>query len=136
MTAIVVVAEGYTPFPRRVLFAMPDNGSPDLNKGNDTLHNSVSALLEVGEQYFLPEALELLRRTSAKARLSDDEILLLTVTAAQAMRGYHTGSGTQSANATLAVILRILDHEDVIRAEYNKLCFLLRAATAVGSTKV
>ena len=91
-----------------------------------TLHRSVEALLEMGDQYFLPEALELLRRTRSKERLSDDEILLLTVTAAQAARAQRVEAGTQSPRDVLNVILDILDHEDVIRAEFNKLYTLFR----------
>jgi hypothetical protein len=92
----------------------------------NTLQRSVEALLSIGDQYFLPEALELLRRTRGKDRLSDDEILMLTVTAAQAARARYVEPGTQSAQDTLNIILNILDHEDVIRAEFNKLYTLFR----------
>lgn len=92
----------------------------------DTLQRNVEALLTLGDQYFLPEALELLRRTRGKQRLSDDEILMLTITAAQAARARYAGQGGQSAQDTLNVILNILDHEDVIKAEFNKLYALFR----------
>jgi hypothetical protein len=83
-------------------------------------------LLSIGDQYFLPEALELLRRTSRKERLSDDEILILTITAAQAARARYVEPGAVSAQDTLNIISSILDHEDVIRAEFNKLYTLFR----------
>lgn len=108
-------------------FLMPDNVSQTSNNGHDTLQRSVDALLSIGEQYFLPEALELLRRTRHKTRLSDDEILLLTITAAQAARAHYAEPGNRPAKDTLDVILRVLDHEEVIRAEYNKLYSLFRA---------
>jgi hypothetical protein len=92
----------------------------------NTLQRSVEALLSIGDQYFLPEALELLRRTSRKERLSDDEILMLTVTAAQAVRARYVEPGVLSAQDTLNIISSILDHEDVIRAEFNKLYTLFR----------
>lgn len=111
---------------------MLDNSSEQSSNGNDTLQSSVDALLKFGQQYFLPEALELLRLTRNKPRLSEDEILLLTITAAQAMRAHYTESGDQSTKETLKVILRILDHEDVIRAEYKKLYAVLRAAATIS----
>jgi hypothetical protein len=103
--------------------------TPTLQKPSEkhnTLQRSVEALLSIGDQYFLPEALELLRRTRGKERLSDDEILMLTVTAAQAARAQYVEPGNQSAQDTLGIILNILDHEDVIRAEFNKLYTLFR----------
>ena len=95
-------------------------------KGPDTLQLSVGQLTTIGEQYFLPEALELLRRTSRKQYLTDDEILLLAITALQAARAHHVGIHDSSAGDTLSLIANILDHEEVIRAEYNKLYTLFR----------
>lgn len=94
----------------------------------DSLHKSVSALLEHGSQYFLPEAIELLRMLKNSTRLSDDEILLLTVTAAQALRAYYVAPGGRNSEEVLASIIAILDHEEVIRAEYNKLYELFHEA--------
>jgi hypothetical protein len=98
----------------------------------DTLLRSVQALTALGDQYFLPEALELLRRTNSKLYLSDDEILLLVVTAVQAARARHSELGDESAQATLQTIAHILDHEEVIRAEYNKLYNLFRTQAAAA----
>jgi hypothetical protein len=92
----------------------------------DTLQDSVEVLRSLGDQYFLPEAIELLRRTRGKKRLSDDEILLLTVTAAQAVRAYYVEPEKHPAKEILETILSILDHEEVIRAEYNKLYSIFR----------
>jgi hypothetical protein len=98
----------------------------ELSARRDTLQKTVEALLGLGDQYFLPEALELLRRTRDKTRLSDDEVLLLTITAAQAARAHHLELQNNGSQHTLDVILNVLDHEDVIRAEFNKLYALFR----------
>jgi hypothetical protein len=92
----------------------------------DTLHKSVSALLELGSQYFLPEAIELLRQLEKNTRLSDDQVLLLAITAAQALRSYYVEPNGKTSDEILSAIVGILDHEEVIRAEYNKLYELFR----------
>ncbi|HVT30548.1 MAG TPA: hypothetical protein VHE81_21240 [Lacipirellulaceae bacterium] len=105
---------------------MTQNNSQEVRLQHDALQRSVEELLAIGHQYFLPEAVELLRRTRDKKRLSDDEILLLTITAAQAARAHYAEPGNRSAKDTLDTILHVLDHEDVIRAEYNKLYSIFR----------
>jgi len=107
---------------------MPNSQPTNSHNQCDTLQDSVETLLSLGDQYFLPEAVELLRRTRGKKRLSDDEILLLTVTAAQAVRAYYVEPRKHAAKEALDTILNILDHEEVIRAEYNKLYSIFREA--------
>src|ERR1700753_1190799 len=95
--------------------------SQPLTPHRDTLHRSVAALVDHGQQYFLPEAIELLNRTREQTRLDDDTILLLVVTAAQALRAYSVERDAPPPERILAAMVDILDHEEVIRAEYNKL---------------
>jgi hypothetical protein len=105
---------------------MPRHSYPTLAKDPDTLQRSVQALTTLGDQYFLPEALELLRRTSRKEHLTDDEVLLLAITAIQAARAHLVETGNGSQNETLNIIADILDHQEVIRAEYNKIYSLFQ----------
>jgi hypothetical protein len=92
----------------------------------DSLHYSVAELLKLGEQYFLPEAVELMKRVSGKQRLTDDEILLLVITAVQAIRAYYVEPENNAAKGVFDKLLQILDHEEVVRAEYNKLNTMFR----------
>lgn len=102
--------------------------SHNLTPHRDTLHHSVAALVDHGEQYFLPEALELLRQTKNDTRLNDDVILLLAISAVQALRAYSIEHDAPPPKQILAAMADILDHEEVIRAEYNKLYEIFRAA--------
>ena len=81
---------------------------------------------QIGKQYFLPEALELIKRVKHRDELSDDEIVMLALTAAQAALAKHLEPGNRDAEETLNSILRILDHEDVVQATLHKLHRLLR----------
>ncbi|MGH2510038.1 MAG: hypothetical protein ACRDHZ_21880, partial [Ktedonobacteraceae bacterium] len=103
-------------------------------KEPDTLQLSVGQLTTMGKQYFLPEAMELLRRTGRKQYLTDDEVLLLAITGLQAARAHHVESSNRSTDDTLTLIANILDHEEVIRAEYNKLYALFRTPVAAQDT--
>jgi hypothetical protein len=76
---------------------------------------------ELCEQYFLLEAVELLKRLGGKQRLTDDEILLLVITAAQAIRAYYVEPENNSAKEVFDKLLQILDHEEVVRAEFTML---------------
>ncbi len=102
--------------------------SQNLTPHRDTLHHSVAALVDHGEQYFLPEALELLRQTKNDMRLNDDVILLLVISAMQALRAYSVEHDAPPPEQILAAMVDILDHEEVIMAEYNKLYEIFRTA--------
>ena len=80
-------------------------------------------LPKIGEKYFVPEALELCRSLKGRkaADLSEDEILMLALTAAQAALAKHIEPGNRDAAKTLHTILAVLDHDTVIQAEIRKL---------------
>ena len=80
-------------------------------------------LPRIGEKYFIPEALELCRSLKGRkaAELSEDEILMLALTAAQAALAKHIEPGNRDAVKTLNTILAVLDHDTVIQAEMRKL---------------
>jgi hypothetical protein len=55
------------------------------------------------------------------ADLSEDEILMLALTAAQAALAKHIEPGNRDAEETLNTILGVLDHDTVVQAEIRKL---------------
>ena len=77
----------------------------------------------IGEKYFIPEALELCRSLKGRkaADLSEDEILMFALTAAQAALAKHNDPRNQDAAKTLNTILAVLDHDTVVQAEIRKL---------------
>jgi hypothetical protein len=85
-------------------------------------------LPRIGAEYFTPEALDLCRSLKGRkvSDLSDDEILLLAVTAAQAALAKHVEPGNRDAEETLDTILSVLDHETIVQAELRKLHSLRR----------
>jgi len=101
------------------------NDHREANRASTSLQDGVDALLLMGDRYFLPEALEMLKRTRQKDVLSDDEVLVLTVTAAQALRAAFMEPERRTMSL-LDAMARILDHEDVVRAEFNKLYSMFR----------
>jgi hypothetical protein len=80
-------------------------------------------LPDIGERYFIPEALALCRSLQGRraADLSEDEILMLALTAAQAALAKHVTPGNRDAEKTLNTILGVLDHDTVVQAEIRKL---------------
>ena len=80
----------------------------------------------IGKQYFLPEALELIQRVKHRSELSNDEIVMLALTAAQAALAKHVEPGNRDAEETLNTILRIIDHDEVVQATLRRLHKLLR----------
>jgi len=80
-------------------------------------------LPKIGEKYFIPEALALCRSLKGRkaADLSEDEILMLALTAAQAALANHVAPGNGDAEKTLNTILGVLDHDTVVQAEIRKL---------------
>ena len=83
-------------------------------------------------EYFLPEALELIKRVRSKSELSDDETIMLALTAAQAALAKHVEPGNTTAHETLETILKLLDHDEVVQATLHKLHHL-RRADAIGA---
>jgi hypothetical protein len=90
-------------------------------------------LPRIGAEYFMPEALELCRSLKGReaSDLSDDEVLLLAITAAQAALAKHVEPGNSDAEETLNTILGVLDHDKVVQAEMRKLHSLLRHQNAI-----
>jgi len=68
------------------------------------------------DDYFTPEARALCGRVKHKSELTDDETLMLALTAAQAALARYFHPGAQSAEEALETIGAILDHEDVVAA--------------------
>lgn len=91
----------------------------------------------IGAEYFTPEALELCR--SLKGRkvedLSEDEILLFALTAAQAALVKYVEPGHRAEEA-LDTILSVLDHNTIVQAEMRKLHQLQVQRLVDGDTKV
>jgi hypothetical protein len=89
---------------------------------------------KIGAEYLLPEALELCERLEDKkaADLSDDEIMLLAITAAQAALAKYVEPGDGSCDRTLDTILGILDHGEVVQATINKLHRMLPSSSRSG----
>ena len=85
-------------------------------------------LPRIGAEYFTPEALELCRglKDRKASELSDDEVLMLALTAAQAALVKHVEPGDQDAEETLNTILAVLDHDKIVQAEMRKLHGLLK----------
>jgi hypothetical protein len=80
-------------------------------------------LPRIGAEYFTPEALELCQSLKGRkaSELSDDEVLMLALTAAQAALAKHVEPGNREAEETLDTILSVLDHDAVVQAELRKL---------------
>ena len=72
-------------------------------------------------EYFTPEARSLCARVKHKSELSDEEVLLLAITAAQAALARYWHPGERSAEEALDTIGSILDHEDVVAALFRRI---------------
>ena len=81
-----------------------------------------------GVNYLSPEARELVKTLEGRqlSDLSDDEIILLAVSVAQAALAKYVEPGDRSCDHTLETILGILDRE-VVQATLNKLHRTLRS---------
>jgi hypothetical protein len=96
-------------------------------------------LPRIGAEYFMPEALELCRSLKGRqvSDLSDDEILMLAFTAAQAALVKHVEPGNRDAEETLNTILSVLDHNTIVQAEMRKLHALrLWSLKRIGSKEL
>src|SRR4051794_40002828 len=116
--------------PPRVLYCMSD--SPTLVPTDDL----PAQLPKIGAEYFIPEALELCKSLKGRqvSDLSEDEILMLALTAAQAALAKHVEPGNHEAEDTLDTILSVLDHDTVVQSEMRKL-HAMRARRLGGSEK-
>ena len=79
--------------------------------------------------YLSPEARELVKTLERRqlSDLSDDEIILLAVTVAQAALAKYVEPGDRSCDHTIETVLGILDHREVVQATLNKLHRTLRS---------
>jgi hypothetical protein len=66
------------------------------------------------DEYFTPEARALCARIKHKPELTDDELLMLAMAAAQAALARYWYPGERSAEEALVIIEQILDHDDVV----------------------
>ena len=82
-----------------------------------------------GVNYLSPEARELVKTLEGRqlSDLSDDEIILLAVTVAQAALAKYVEPGDRSCDHTIETVLGILDHREVVQATLNKLHRTLRS---------
>jgi hypothetical protein len=98
---------------------LPMTESPSLVPADEL----TAQLPNIGEKYFIPEALALCCSLQGRraADLSEDEILMLALTAAQAALAKHVTPGNRDAEKTLSTILGVLDHDTVVQAEIRKL---------------
>jgi hypothetical protein len=72
-------------------------------------------------EYFTPEAKALCKRVSHKHELSDKEVLMLAMVAAQAALTRYFHPGERSAEEALTLIGHILDHDDVVAALHRQI---------------
>jgi hypothetical protein len=86
----------------------------------------------------MPEALELCKRLKGKkvSDLSDDEVILLAITAGQAALAKYIQPGDRSCDKTLSTILSILDHREVVQATLSKLHKMLGRKRRVATKRV
>jgi hypothetical protein len=74
----------------------------------------------LSSEYLTPEAKALCERVSHKSELTDKELLMLAMAAAQAALSHYYHPGKRpSAEKTLNTIGSILDHDDVVAALYR-----------------
>lgn len=78
------------------------------------------------DPFYLDQAREICRRIQNKSHLTDDEILVLAMSAAAlALARYIEPGNNRDAEGTLDKILGILDHSDVVNALQSKMDLLI-----------
>jgi hypothetical protein len=82
------------------------------------------------EQYW-DHAREICRRVRHKDHLSDDEIIVLAVTAAQFALLRYVEPSKRDAAKTLDAILEILDHRELVAALMSKMDHLLQGQRTI-----
>ena len=75
--------------------------------------------------FLIPEAMELLKRVKRREDLTEDEILILALAAAQSALAAYVEPGNRDAEQTINKIMSVLDHTDVVHAELRKLHSLI-----------
>ena len=76
-------------------------------------------------EYYYDQAREICRRVRNKAHLTDDEIIVLALVAAQLALAKYVVPGERDADQTLDAIMAVLDHGDVNAAIQSKMDRLL-----------
>lgn len=80
------------------------------------------------DPYYLDQAREICRRVQNKSHLTDDELLVLAMSAsALALARYVEPGNNKDAEGTLDNILSILDHTDVVNALQSKMDLLIHS---------
>ncbi len=72
-------------------------------------------------EFLTPEARSLCERVKHKSELSDKELRMLAMVAAQAALARYYQPGHRSADETLNLIGQFLDHEDVVSALFRQI---------------
>jgi hypothetical protein len=75
--------------------------------------------------FYYDQAREICRRVKDRAHLTDDEIIILAVVAAQLALAKYVEPGERDSDATLNLIMTYLDHNEVIAAISSKMDRLL-----------
>jgi hypothetical protein len=75
--------------------------------------------------HYYDQAREICRRAKDRAKVSDDELIVLAVVASQLALAKYVQPGAQDADGTLDAILDILDRGDVLQAMSSKMAQLL-----------
>jgi hypothetical protein len=76
-------------------------------------------------EYYFDQAREICRRVKNRAHLTDDEIIVLAVVAAQLALAKYVEPGEHDSDATLDQIMSVLDHNEVVAAISSKMDRLL-----------
>lgn len=90
--------------------------------------NAREASLVPADPYYLDQAREICRRVQDKSHLTDDELLVLAMSAAGlALARYVEPGNNRDAEGTLDKILGILDHTDVVAALQSKMDLIIHS---------
>ena len=81
--------------------------------------------VEADFEYYYDQAREICRRVQTKAHLTDDEIIVLAVVAAQLALAKYIEPGERDSDATLNQIMSVLDHQEIVAAISSKMDRLL-----------
>jgi len=86
-------------------------------------------------QYFLDLSGEICRRVQHKDHLSDDEIIILSLAAAQMTLAKYIEPGERDSDVILDHILRLLDHDDLNKAILSKMVVMLSSYAPQSRTR-
>ncbi len=88
---------------------------PRIKPASTTIQSNLQA------EFLTPEARTLIERVKHKSELTDKELLMLAMGAAQAALARYFHPGHSSADETLNLIGHVLDHEDVVAALFRQI---------------